>query len=439
METSFELLIWRHALAGSGAVPSGTELAEWSEILAAAGAVEAAALLRNVAWLHRGSSPRAGAARAETTPATSQVNAPALGGTLDRAIDDLRALAREFAPFRLSRLGLPPAAGFSGRPDNAAGIDEPVPASPAPNDVAVAACELRAALEAAAADGAAAAGEIAAHLVEGGRRLAALDYRTFAGAPLTLLVPAIATAGLIDWALATRDLASAPLGSPLLLHRAAGLDHAGLGPYFCNVGRLIRDAADLFDLARIGAEAAGEGGEYGAISAWVVMLSRGCSGALLNEIVDELGDVDASDALTGILDRTVSRPTVAVDAELVFRIRDAALDNADFPLAARAQQAVARLRPDDQLEGIILGEIEASGGAFGRAEAIFRHWLERSPDDPRLRALLFAAKVDSFEQYRLSEGFGSPADRRETRLRRRGVVPLYPRRRGERIEAVDVR
>lgn len=431
LETSFDLMLWRAALAHAGPAPTGTELAEWAETLAAAGTDEAAAMLRDVACLHRGFAPHA-----HPSPALPPPHDPISGSTLHRALDEVRMLAREIAHANLPRLVPPPRPGFSGRPDNPAGVGDGIPAPAAPGDVAMLACELRAALEELpGGNGTTVVGPLHARLLEADRRLPTLDYRTFAQAPLTLLVPAIATAGLVDWALTTRDLACAPLGSPLLLHRAARLDDAGLGPYFRNVGRLVRDAADLFDLARLAAETGG-GRDTGA---WIALLSRGCRGALLCEIVDELGDIGASGILGVVLDRAVSRPTSSVDYDMIFRVRDAALDNADYGLAGRAQQAVARLRPDSKLEAVILGTIEASGGAYGRAEAIFRHWLARSPDDADLRARLVAVKGDRFDAFRLTCGFGSSADRREARLRRRGVPPGYPRRRGKRIEAVDVR
>lgn len=432
LETSFELLLWRTALADGGPVPTGTDLAEWAEMLAKSGAAAAATLLDDVACLYRGFPPPTSAGRARREPAREW--------TLHIALDEMLSLARDLAPAGLPGLAPARRAEVSGRPDNPAGIGDGIPAPPAPDDIAALARQLRLALESDfGGDAAASAADLHARLVEAHGRLPFLDHRTFAQTSLDLLAPAIATAGLTAWALGTRDLVATPLGSPLLLHRAARLDGAGLGPYFRNVGRLVRDAADLFDLARLAAAETDGGGARATIGAWIALLSRGCQGTLLCEIVDDLGDSDAGDVLRVILDRAVSRPAAAIDFDMIFRIRDAALDNADYPLAIRAQRAVVRSRPDSKLEAVILGTIEASGGDYVRAEATFRHWLARSADDADLRARLSAVRASRFEEFRVARGFGSPADRQDSRLRRRGIVPDYPRRRGERIEAVDVR
>lgn len=413
METSVDLLVWRESLARVGPVPDARDLREWTQLLAAAGADAEAALLSDVATLAEGFSPQARAARAGTER-SGPPSGPATGSTLGLARHELRSLGRAFAPGLIA----PPAPGPGGRHGTL--------------DAATAARGLRAMLEDGREADTADLAAMTAALAEANRRLPALDFRAFARAPLGLLVPAIATVGLIDWALATRDLVAAPLGSPRLLHRAAALDGSGLGPYLGNVGRLVRDAADLFDLARIAAEAGGS-----EVEPWVALLSRGCGGGLLHQVVDELGDLAAHGALSAILDRTGSHPATVIDIGLVARIRDAALDIGDYPLAARAQGIIARLRPHSRLEAVILGTIEASGGAFGRAEAIFRDQLSRSPDDADLRARLEAAQVDRFDAFRVARGFGSPIDRQDTRLRRRGEHPGHARRPGERMYAAE--
>jgi len=440
METSFDLLLWRGGLADAAPVPTGRDLADWAGRLADAGEDAGAALLFDVAALFQGFSPQAIASRQGAAAAMpfGQNPAPAGHWTLHRGLAELRDLARMAAAAGRPRLADPPLPAQSGRPDNPAGIGEGTPAPAAMGDIAVVARQLRASLESASTD----MGELAmllASLAEAGRRCPALDYRAFAQAPLGLLVPAIATAGLIDFALSTRDLWGAPLGSPALFHHAARLDSAGLGPYLGNVGRLTRNSRDVIDLAAIAHDAAVEAGdEEAAPAAWIVLLSRGCRDELLREVVDDLGDQAMHDALAAILDRVASRPAAAIDADMVRRLRDAGLDNADYALAARAQQVIVRLAPDNRLEGVILGSIEASGGEFGRAEAIFRHWLALAPDDLDLRERLLAVKTDRFDRFAIPHGYGSPADRRDTRLRRRGVPPDYPRRPGQRLRAVDV-
>ncbi|WP_242097988.1 hypothetical protein [Sphingomonas sp. CROZ-RG-20F-R02-07] len=438
METSFDLLLWRETLTDAAAVPTGYDFAQWAQCLDDAGKPAAAALLANVAVLHQGFSPQAIASRERSSAANNPLGAcPGSNGdwTLHRAMAELRALAGLATKANLPSFAEPPAPVPSGRPDNPAGIGEGIPAPATIGDLADTARQLRELMESPSVDAEPLA-TLLAGLVEANRRCPALDYRVFAAAPLDLLVPVIATIGLIDFALSTRDLWSAPLGSPELFHFTAQLDSTGLGPYLNNIGRVVRDSRDMGDLARIARHAAGT--DQGDLTPWIVLLSRRCPRELLYEIVDDLGDVGAETALSAILNRVTSRPAAAIDQSIVMRLRDAGLDNAHFGLAARAQQVIVQLSPESALEGLILGEIEASGGAFARAEAIFRYWLDRLPDDRELAERLVAAKTNQFDRFALTSGFGSPANRRDTRLRRRGVPARYPRRIGDRIRAVDV-
>lgn len=441
METTFDLLAWRAALAGAAAVPTTSDLADWADRLAEAGEDTASALLSDVAALHEGFSPQAIATRQGLAPGGIAWSSPSTAGedwTLHHGLAELHALAREAAAAGLPRLSTPSLPAPSGRPDNPAGIGGGIPAPPATGDVANVARRLRALLEDEAAD----VNELPPLLeclAEADRRCPAFDYRTYANSSLAVLVPAIALAGLVDFALSTRDLWRGPTGSPGLLHHVARLDGAALGPYIANVGRLLRNARDLIDLARIARDAALAAGDDGAEpEAWIALLSRGCRKQLLDELIDELGDRAACRTMGAILDRAGSRPVATIDVNLVMRVRDAALDNAEYGLAARAQRVVIRVHPDNRLEHLILGTIEASGGEFGRAEAIFRHWLALAPDDEDLRRRLLAVIRDRFDEFAITRGYGSPADRRDARLRRRGVLPDYQRRPGQRIRAVDV-
>ncbi|WP_139198118.1 hypothetical protein [Sphingomonas gellani] len=444
METSFDLLLWRGTLADAPPVPTARDLAEWAEVLADAGEDAGAALLSDVAALHDGFSPqmiasRTGSACARPAGYPSRPDGASLDWTLHLGLSELSELARRAAAAGRPRLARPLLLPLSCRADNI-GTGALVPG--AIGDIAVTARTLRTALESEIGAEGRSSDKLAtllASLVEADRRYPALDYRAFAQASLTLLVPAIAMIGLLDFALSTRDLWSGPLGSPSLFHHVARQDSAGLGPYLGNVGRLARNSHDVVDLARIACRAAAEGGDGdAALEAWIALLSRGCRREMLYEIVDDLGDQAAHGPLLAILDRTASRPAAAIDTDLVRRVRDVGLDNGDYALAAHAQQVIVRLAPDNRLEGVILGSIEASGGEFGRAEAIFRHWLARTPDDLDLRERLLDVTRDRFDRFAIPHGYGSPADRRDTRLNRRGVSPDYPRRSAERIRAVDV-
>jgi len=420
METSLDLLAWRASLAGAAPVPLASDLTDWVERLTAAGLHEGAMLLSDVAAIHQGFSPQARASRQGSSLGRpfGRSFASTDDGTMTRATADLQQLAGRVrsTPYRHRKTGAP--------------ID----------DVADAARLLRRLLEQEwHQEEAETLAATLAGLVLFARRLPMLDHRSFAFSPWPVLVPVIATLGLVDFALSTRDLWDGPLGSPELLHQAARLDDAGLGAYLGNVGRLVRDSRDVVDLAHVARRCAAEAGaaELG-IEHWVALLSRGCSNATLREIVDDLGDVAAGEALSLILDRVASRPAAAIDLDMVMRLRDAGLDNGDYALAVRAQQVIVRLRPDSKLEGVILGSIEASGGEFARAEATLRPWLALFPEDEELRARLEAAERGRFDRFVIPHGYASPPDRREIRLRRRGVTLEHPRRRGERLRAVDV-
>lgn len=416
MLPTFELIAWRASLATAPRVPRAIDLDEWATILTAAGETAGARLLEDCAALWRGvASARAGTAQPWTI------------GLLSAELD---ALAGVFEP----RESPPPRRRVSGDPNDEGGIGPAEAPLAPPVDLAAAAAGLRAFLAPAICDPsqAVAAEAILASLVEANARLPDLDYREVRDAPLADLAFAIGLVSLIAFALDHRDLAIAPLGSIAMLHRVARLDPEGLGPYLCGVGQVARRSADVVDLARRAARVSG------TIDAWIALLSRGCSGLLLLEILDDLGDAARTTALSLILDRTLSRIADMVDLPLVRRIRDAGLDNADWPLAARAQAAVVRLRPQDYHERVILGSIQATGGDYGAAEWVFRDCLSRRPDDRDAAARLHAVRRDRFAGYAVVRGYETPADRQETRLRRRGILPDHVARTGDRITAVDV-
>lgn len=426
MDTSLDLLAWRASLADAEPAPSAALLGEWASRLAASEVEDGAALLADVAALYQGFSPQAEASRQSGDPSFSRPFGhrplPASEHMMRRTLAELGELA-----------------GMLNKPADRA-IPTAPPNSGAPVDVAESARALRHLLEQpwSPEDGAELAA-LLARLAGVERGLPTLDYRNFAPAPLTVLVPAIATVALLDFVLSMRDLWASPLGSPELLHRAARLDEAGLGPYLGNVDRLAPDSRSLIALARLAHDNGEQAGKRKlGLEQWIGLLSRGCGERLLLEIVDDLGDVAAHEALSVILERIASRHVMAFDPVVVTRVRDAALDNGDYALAARAQQAVVHFKADDRLENLILGEIEASGGHFARAARIFRHWLARSPNDPDLRKRLEAAEAERFDKFFIERGFGSPSARQVVRLHRRGVMSDTSRGRGERMHAVDV-
>lgn len=432
MAVAVEHLVWRATLAGAPAVPGWQELAAWAPHLGEDGAV-----LRDCAALLHGFSPEAAAFRARgwrPPGAGAQSTPPGKSdSTIDVAIRELEEAARDFSP-TLAAVEQP---AFSGRPDAPAGIGPGIPAGPLPGDLAATAAALMALLSDPDLSDPAALADLLERLAEAGRRLPRLDYRQHADAAPPLLAASLAAAVLIDFAGATRDLACRPLGSPALLHRSARFAVAGLGPYFGNIGRVVRDSGDVFDLARRAAAASGRADED-AVGAWIALLSRGCHGPLLRQLIDDLADHAATAPLVAILDRAAGARDAAIDEGLIRYLRDAALDIGDYRTAARAQATIVRLRPGDVLELEILGTIHAGAGELVEAEAAFRGSLALAPDHAGVRARLDTLGTAAFEPFAIDRGFGSPADRVDQRLVRRGARLDYPQRRGGRIVAVDV-
>lgn len=420
LETSFDLLAWREALANGPPVASAIDLTDWTHRLALARYDAASALLGDVAAIQTGFSP--GMWGGQDHPFGRVV--PVVG-------DDMWARAMT----ELRRIGT-----VAGASADRAG-DGAVPALPAlAADVAETAGRLRCLLEQ----------PLTGNDEELARRLKALaaaaqrllyDHRVFASASLQVLVPAIAAVSLADFVLRMRPFWSGPLGSSSLFHLIARLDVGGLGPYIGNVDHLARNSRDVIAMARIACDSAAEAGAMGETATpapWIALLAVGCGPTLFREIVDDLGDAAAADALMAILDGVASRPATTIDVEMVLRLRDVGLDNANYALATRAQEVIVRLRPESELETMILGSIQASGGQRKRAKATFLRWLARSPGHEGVRERLAALEENRFDPFVIERGFGSPTNRQALRLHQRGALPNYLRRRGERINAVQV-
>jgi hypothetical protein len=416
MMPTVELLVWRASLATAPQVPEAPDLDDWATIFATAGETEGAALLQDAATIVRGfPAPR---------------DAPAAPcATIDLLLDELDALAAEFVP---STAPIAPRRAVR-HPGESIKIGASAPLPSPSGDLASAATSLIAFLSSPALDDGQDAAAALTWLAQTRARLPGFDYRALRDAPLGELALAIALTALVDFAASAGDLATAPRGSIGLLHRAARLNPQGLGPYLSGVGRVARSSVDVFEFARRAAGTAG-GDRF---EAWIALLARGCPGALLLDLVDDLGDANQSTVLNLILDHLLSR-FAGIDLEVVRRVRDAGLDNADWQLAARAQAAIARLNPKWLHELVILGSIEATGGDFGAAEATFLECLRRAPQDEDAAIRLLAARRQRFDGFEILGGFDTPLLRSEARFRRRGIMPEHAPRHGERLFAVDV-
>ena len=401
---TFDMLAWREEVSVTR-VLEGTDLTSWSTRVRDVGHDAAASLLMDVATLHVGFAEQ------------TEGYGPSID-MMTRATVELTRLGRIAARQDIAHPAMPATVRCAG-------------------NIADTARDLRRLLELPLGEQ---AGMLSATLCQLAARRP-IDHRTFAHASLSVLVPAIAAAALIDFTQRRRDLWDAPHGSPILLHQAARLDRGGLGPYFANVGRLARHSRDMIALAEIARNAAAQAGAAGpaaTLAPWIALLARGCGPALLNELIDDLGDAAAGDALLAILEQTMIRPATMVDPSVVMRLRDAALDNADHALAVRAQAGIARLYPESELEAALLGAIQASGGAWHQARATFNRQLACARSDGPLRERLTALETGQFAPFIVDRGFGSPPDRQARRLHRRGILPDYARRPGERIDAVQV-
>ncbi len=423
----------RAVLVASACRPSLQDQLDGATAWLEAGLGEDARLLFESVFIQQGFSWRLAAARRglltrlglESSDPAARTPPPGRGNTVELAISELRAFAAATGPMIARSL-----ADHAARTHKTPGLH--------PNAVlrrAVAAPSERAMSEVVAtifawlhAPSPSASDDAAAEAMIDSLRGAGVETvrlgPAFAAASPAMLAAALALDGLRRFLLESSDLLLEPLGSTRLFHATASLDSAGLGPYLGNVGQIVRRSANLFELAAIAAEASATAGAPVGEEAWIVLLSRSFQGALLYEVVDDLGDRGAMFALGAILDRILA--ATPVDRLLVARLRDTALDNLDYALAARAQQAIVGLDPLDLLELNILGVIDASGGRTSAAEQSFLACLALTPEDEdedeNVRARLDAARLRRFEPYAVTQGFGSPHDRQLRRLRRRSAA-----------------
>ncbi len=243
----------------------------------------------------------------------------------------------------------------------------------------------------------------------------ALDERL--GASLPDFIGFLACNILRDFLRANRVIAYPPHGSAALLRAAAQLDEAGFRPYFRNVAQLIRGPRDIFALIQLaGAGRDEQGGvDRRELGRWAAILSVHLDKAARLALVDEIADLGLTDALEGQLQAVLQRRP---DVELLWRIRDAALDTGDMAVAIRAQEAVRDLSPRNAIEWTILGEIAGTAGEAPAAEAALLGALRIAPQDQGIMERLVALAEGRFQRFRVTGGFGTPHHRRQLRRRR---------------------
>jgi hypothetical protein len=412
---------------GSGRVDVQEQL-DWGEGLLASGDRASARLLIEGAFIQQGFSPQLERERAALLAALSLQPAPEAsaapqGNTVDIALTELRALARVHGE-QIERGALGSMRAVAGKPGlHPTAVLARGASLPSTRGVAelvhAAFCWLRPG----SSDTDDEAGMAAVEALRGSDR-DPLRWMAagLAGAALPVLANAIAVQELRAFLRSHGDLLLPRLGSPALFRATAALNSAGLGPYFSNVGQIARNSAGVLELAAIATEAAGTESGSVVAEAWIALLSRALSGWLLLDLIDELGDRDASFALTVILERAVAVAADDVDRSLVARIRDAAIDNLDHALAASAQQKLVELSHGAWLERRILGAIQASAGQIAAANQLLATCLAENPGDELLRQEVVANRERRYAPFALVKGYGSPRDRQLKRLARRGAA-----------------
>lgn len=440
-EEPLDFTLWRAQLHAAPVVPSVHEQIGWAALLQTVGLPDPAtqSLLKTAA-LRRGFSPQLlGTGLSEQPrlqPAAFTVAAPARL-TIDIAIAELTGFAQALAGHLPSAM---PDGGGSDVPVGSPHAALPQSARPAAvsADFGELIDDLHAFMQAPA---------LPADLSDAERMLERLgaamlrqpeiDYRRFAGAPIPALAYAIALVSLRELVQSNMDLMEGPLGSAAMLYHAARFDSAGLGPYFCNVRHLVRRSRDVFELAHIAQTASQEAGAPVDLDVWMALLSRALDGPLALEVIDDLGDLGMTGTLASLCCSIARLPIDRTDRKTAIRIRDAAIDNAHWELAARAQELLVRIDPSMLHEIGILATIHATAGNVTAAEQLFRECLALAPDFEDAALRLFALRTGRFGRFALRGGYETPIDRKLARMHRGDVSPARPGMTGGRILAVE--
>lgn len=190
-------------------------------------------------------------------------------------------------------------------------------------------------------------------------------------------------------------LRATPVG---LFDAAAQLQPSALGPFFSNVGMLLRSTSDLFALVDA---AAGGRADAETLECWAILLSAYLPESRLTDLAAEFGDRGMTQALHHLLARVSRGYADARPFPVLHGIRDAALDIDAFSLAGDAQQLAAQWHRVDPEQWHRLGEIRSFAGDIPAARAALEHALELDPSDLVTREQL--ALVETGEAIPLAE------------------------------------
>ncbi len=233
-------------------------------------------------------------------------------------------------------------------------------------------------------------------------------------------IPALASALafniLREFACTTRDIAYGPFGSAELFHAAARLEEGGLGPYFSRCADRFADTRDIFGFIQLASRQSANGeSSRDMLERWAVLLSTGFTTGALHRLVDALADAGLLRAVRAVFARVCEQSAARLDLGLMWSIRDAGLDHADYDLASRAQQVVIAWRPHESVEWVVLGEIEATAGNTRAAQTAFRRVLAVEPANHAAKERLDALETGEFERFRVTAGYGTNEERKRLR------------------------
>lgn len=244
-----------------------------------------------------------------------------------------------------------------------------------------------------------------------------------ASGPIDDMVAAFAANSLRELLRFGWGLAFAPLGSAALFHAASRVADGGLGCHFRNVQQLIRRGRDVLGLIQLASAGAADAPvARDRLERWSALLSLHLDRSSRIDLVNELGDLGLLDAIAGVLAMAERQPETHRSRDLLWCIRDAALDNGAGSLAARAQALIARRWPDEALEWIILADVAATAGDRRGAAAALVRALRLRPDDAGARERLAELRARLYATYEVHAGYGTPRHRQVIRMRRRAML-----------------
>lgn len=254
-----------------------------------------------------------------------------------------------------------------------------------------------------------------------------IDLTGHADLPTERLLRLFAIRTLQDFLQDNHHLAFRPLGSAELLHAAARLSPQGLGCYFRNTGLATRRAEDVIGMVETAAEEAGIVDDLPVlVERWIVPMTAHLQDWKAHDLVSLLRDLQWTRACRGIVRIAERRMVVADDRHLLWRLRDAGLDNDDVPLAIHAQWLAARLLVHSAEEWARLGDLRVIAGDLATAEDEYLYAQGFVVNDNAIQQRLDDLRSGRMDAVANGGGVGTPLGRRHRLLARAGLLPADP-------------